>query len=55
MNKATTVTTETQHIVIPKDTAESYLTDSLTGILSDKVDYKQLLEEELVEKYEITD
>lgn len=40
---------------IPKDTAVSYLTDSLTGILSNKTDYKQLLEEELRNKYEIAD
>ena len=41
---------------IPKDTAVSYLTDSLTGILSErKNDYKQLLEDELRAKYEITD
>lgn len=41
---------------IPKDTAVSYLTDSLTGILSEKKnDYKQLLEDELRAKYEITD
>ena len=36
---------------IPKDTAVSYL----TGILSVKNDYKQLLEDELRAKYEITD
>ena len=47
---------------IPKDTAVSYLTDSLTGILKGdydlariKDDYKQLLEDELRAKYEITD
>lgn len=40
---------------IPKDTAVSYLTDSLTGILSNKDDYKQLLDKELREKYEIID
>lgn len=41
---------------IPKDTAVSYLTDSLTGILSErKNDYKQLLENELRAKYKTTD
>lgn len=39
---------------IPKATAVSYLTDSLTGILLEKNDYKQLLEKELREKYDIT-
>ena len=40
---------------IPKDTAVSYLTDSLTGILSVKNDYKQLLENELRAKYKTAD
>lgn len=42
--------------LIPKDTAVSYLTDSLTGILSEKKnDYKQLLENELRAKYKTAD
>lgn len=40
---------------IPKDTALSYLTDSLTGILKGNYDLKQEREKELREKYEITD
>lgn len=39
---------------IPKDTALSYLTDSLTGILKGDYDLKQEREKELREKYEIT-
>lgn len=40
---------------IPKDTAISYLSDSLTGILKGNADIKQAKEERLKEKYEITD
>ena len=40
---------------IPKDTAVSYLTDSLTGILSSNYSLDQAKEERLREKYEITD
>jgi prevent-host-death family protein len=40
---------------IPKDAAVSYLTDSLTGILSSKYSLDQAKEERLREKYEITD
>ena len=55
MVKAIATVTEIGRL-IPKDTAVSYLTDSLTGILSErKNDYKQLLEDELRAKYEITD
>ena len=39
---------------IPKDTALSYLTDSLTGILKGDCDLKQEREKKLREKYEIT-
>ncbi len=40
---------------IPKDTAVSYLTDSLTGILKGKYDLEQERATALREKYEITD
>lgn len=40
---------------IPKETAVSYLTDSLTGILKGNYDLEQAKEERLKEKYEITD
>ncbi len=40
---------------IPKDAAVSYLTDSLTGILSSNYSLDQVKEERLREKYEITD
>ncbi|MBR4410377.1 MAG: type II toxin-antitoxin system prevent-host-death family antitoxin [Firmicutes bacterium] len=40
---------------IPKDAAVSYLTDSLTGILSNNYSLDQAKEERLREKYEITD
>lgn len=40
---------------IPKETAVSYLTDSLTGILKGNYDLEQAKEERLKGKYEITD
>ena len=40
---------------IPKDTAVSYLTDSLTGILKVDYDLDKEREERLKEKYEIAD
>ena len=40
---------------IPRSTAVSYLTDSLTGILSADVDLKQAKTERLKEKYETAD
>lgn len=40
---------------IPKDTAVSYLTDSLTGILKGKYDLEQERAIALREKYEIPD
>ena len=40
---------------IPKNAAVSYLTDSLTGILSSNYSLDQAKEERLREKYEITD
>ncbi len=40
---------------IPKDTAVSYLTDSLTGILQSEYTLEKAKEERLKEKYEITD
>ncbi len=40
---------------IPKETAVSYLTDSLKGILPGNSDPDQAREERLREKYEITD
>lgn len=40
---------------IPKGTAVSYLTDSLTGILSDNYNLEQERESFLRGKYEITD
>lgn len=36
---------------IPRDAAVSYLTDSLTGILKDDVDFETAKEERLREKY----
>ena len=40
---------------IPRATAVSYLTDSLTGILKGDMDMEQARKERLREKYEITD
>lgn len=40
---------------IPKDTAVSYLTDSLRGVLSGDYDIDKAREERLREKYEIID
>lgn len=40
---------------IPREAAVSYLTDSLTGILSGDEDIDQAREERLKEKYESTD
>ncbi len=40
---------------IPKKTAVSYLTDSLTGILKESTDMDQVKAERLKEKYEYTD
>lgn len=40
---------------IPKDTAVSYLTDSLTGILKGDCDLDQARAERLTEKYEAAD
>lgn len=40
---------------IPKDAAVSYLTDDLTGILKGNYEMKDIKEERLKEKYEITD
>ena len=40
---------------IPRATAVSYLTDSLTGILKGDVDMDQAREERLRDKYEVTD
>ena len=40
---------------IPKDTALSYLTDSLTGILKGDYNLNQEREKKLRKKYEITD
>lgn len=40
---------------IPKDSAVSYLTDSLTGILKKNYDLAQEKDSSLREKYEITD
>ncbi len=41
--------------LIPRESAVSYLTDSLTGILKGNKDINQAREEGLREKYEITD
>ncbi len=41
--------------LIPRESAVSYLTDSLTGILNSDMDIDQAREERLREKYEITD
>ena len=41
--------------VIPRKAVVSYLTDSLTGILSEKADMEQVKEERLKAKYESTD
>ena len=40
---------------IPKETAVSYLTDSLTGILKEKNDLAKIKEEDLKAKYGIVD
>ena len=40
---------------IPRESAVSYLTDSLTGILKSDMDIAQAKEERLKEKYAITD
>ena len=40
---------------IPREAAVSYLTDSLTGVLSGNTDIDQAREERLKEKYESTD
>lgn len=40
---------------IPRNTAISYLTDSLTGILNGEDELNQAREERLKAKYEITD
>jgi len=40
---------------IPREAAVSYLTDSLTGVLSGDTDIDQAREEKLKEKYESTD
>jgi prevent-host-death family protein len=40
---------------IPKDTAISYLTDSLTGILKGDTDLDEAKKERLKDKYEIAD
>lgn len=37
---------------IPNDTAKSYLSDSLVGIISDKYDFEEEKERYLREKYE---
>ena len=41
--------------VIPRKAVVSYLTDSLTGILSEKADMDQVKEERLKAKYESAD
>ena len=41
--------------VIPRNAAVSYLTDSLTGILSENTDMDQIKEERLTAKYESAD
>ena len=41
--------------VIPRKAVVSYLTDSLTGILSESTDMEQVKEERLKAKYESTD
>ena len=40
---------------LPRDTAVSYLTDSLTGILKGDKDLDQVKEERLRDKYALTD
>ena len=40
---------------IPRESAVSYLTDSVTGILKSDMDIAQAKEERLKEKYAITD
>ncbi len=40
---------------LPRESAVSYLTDSLTGILKEGADLDQIKEERLREKYAITD
>ena len=41
--------------VLPKDATVSYLTDSLTGILKEKIDLEKEKEERLREKYAVID
>lgn len=41
--------------LIPKDTAVSYLTDSLTGVLKGRYDLAQERDKDLRKKYEIAD
>ena len=41
--------------IIPRKAVISYLTDSLTGILSESTDMDQVREERLKEKYESAD
>ncbi len=53
MNKA--IATAMSPEMIPEKAAVSCLTDSLTGILSEKIDMKQAKEERLKEKYENPD
>lgn len=55
---ATATATEMQNNFgryIPRDTAVSYLTDSLTGILKGDTSITQAKEERLKEKYEIAE
>ena len=40
---------------VPKDTVNSYLTDSLTGLLKKNYDLDQVKSERLKEKYEVVD
>lgn len=40
---------------VPRNAAISYLTDSLTGILSGNTDIDEVKEERLKEKYAVTD
>ena len=41
--------------MIPKESAVSFLTDSLMGVLGEEEDWQEAREEYLKEKYEITD
>ncbi len=41
--------------LVPRDTAVTYLTDSLTGVLKGNYDLKQVREERLKEKYAAAD